>query len=68
MDYIDNNHQKLVNKVSGVLVVDKPVGMTRMMLFSLSAKVQGSIGRVILVRLTRARLEFWWFWWARRFV
>ena len=28
MDYVDNNHQKLVNKVSGVLVVDKPVGMT----------------------------------------
>lgn len=28
MDYIDENRQKLINKVSGVLVVDKPVGMT----------------------------------------
>jgi tRNA pseudouridine55 synthase len=28
MDFTDNNRQKLINKVSGVLVVDKPVGMT----------------------------------------
>ena len=25
MDFTDNNRQKLINKVSGVLVVDKPV-------------------------------------------